>query len=249
VIFNLDFGTGASGQDQIEYSGQKLYAQSGRDWDAALLSSGTLRVKTSALVDLFIVAGGKPGSRGSGDAIGGQGGAGGECVLVSSVRLRRGVSYTVTIGDSGEDSSIVGDSLVETAESGKGSAGGVGAIVSGTSRTRSAQAGTDGVFAFGVATSLIESLSGRKYGAGGGGGEAFNSSYVYSNSWQHSGSNSGGVTGGGTGGVTSSGGDTNATSGAANTGAGGGGSWRKYSGDSVPGNGGSGILLIRYRAQ
>ena len=58
-------------------------------------------VVDSGVVDLFLVAGGQPGSRGSGDATGGAGGAGGECVLVSSVWLRRGVSYAVTVGGSG----------------------------------------------------------------------------------------------------------------------------------------------------
>lgn len=248
MIFNIDDSGGMSA-GMIGYSDPDalLYAASGSSWEAALLASGTLTVQRSCLVDLFLVAGGQPGSRGSGDATGGAGGAGGECVLVSSVWLRRGVSYAVTVGGSGEDTSIVGMGLSESAESGQGSAGGLGAIVTGLSRTRAASAGTDGVYAYSEDsdTTLISDLTGKKYGAGGGGADAFNSSYVYANSTSHGGSNAGGQTGGGSGGIPGQSGDTAATAGAANTGSGGGGAWRKYNGDGTPGAGGSGIIMIR----
>ena len=242
-----NFGGGAAGvisENDFTFGGGYLFNSDGTNWELALLSGSSASLnfrKNPGAVDIFLVGGGAAGGSGSGDAEGGNGGAGGECVTQQNVQLAKNTNYSITIGDSGQATTGFG----KTASSGGGSPGGHGAIVTGNSRTRSASSGSAGVYAFGSSSSLINSLSGRKFGAGGGGGEAYNSSYVYSNSSSHGGSNDGGETGGGRGGLLGMNGDTAATAGGANTGAGGGGAGYRYNGGGTVGAGGSGIIIIR----
>ena len=239
MIFNFPPSAGTSGRmPSFAYTGDYLVQESGSRWEIAFLTSGTLTLRGGLLCDLFVVAGGKPGSGGSdgsgtGIAIGGAGGKGGGCVSTMGVQLTAG-QIAVTIGGSNEASSFGSYS----AASGSGSNGGAGASA-GSGSMSHAGAGTVGVLAFNGEDSL--NFPGRKFGAGGGGGGA-QSTY-----WGTTGNNgAGGTTGGGKGGTGSS---RNGTAGAANTGSGGGGSGYTR-GDSwgtggAPGAGGTGVVIIR----
>lgn len=196
------------------------------NWELALLTGTNATLTFSRVVDyvdVFLVGGGQEGQAG------GKGGSGGTRIICSDaakIAVHNG-SYPFTIGGGGEATTI----FEQTAETGGGSAGGTGA---GTSR--GATKGTDGEYAFGNEASLL--YSGRKYGAGGGGGG-------YNHRTQgHMPGAAGGETGGGKG---SSNGRVKPGNGEDNTGAGGGGRyWDDYAGiSSGPGDGGSGIIIIR----
>jgi len=108
-----------------------------------------------------------------------------------------------------------------------GGGGGAGAV--GVAATTTAGAGGAGVAISALATPTSTGVSGY-YAGGGGGGKYTGTTF-----------GTGGAGGGGNGGVTSAG--VNAT---ANTGSGGGGSGNYLSGGFVGGNGGSGIVIVRY---
>ena len=238
MIFNFDDSPGGLSPGMINFSDPDalLFESSGAAWEAAVLAPGTLTVQQSVLVDMALVAGGMPGALGV-SGKGGVGGEGGGIAIFSGVWLRRGVTYTVTVGGSGEDTILTGsDGSAYTAASGSGSNGGVPSSSRGTPPTR----GSDGVQIWG-GTSLIQELSGARFGPGGGPGGYCSVDYAY-----YPGAN-GGDDGGGAGGVVSNAGNTQATAGAANRGAAGGGAWRDDArGTSgTPGLGGSGIIRIR----
>lgn len=196
------------------------------NWELALLTGANATLTFTRVVDYvdaFLVGGGQKGQAG------GKGGNGGTRLTLSGEnKVAVGTdTYTFTIGGTDEATTI----FDQTAETGGGSAGGTGA---GTSR--GATKGTDGEYAFGNEASLL--YSGRKYGAGGGGGG-------YNHRTQgHMPGAAGGETGGGKG---SSNGRVKPNPGEANTGSGGGGRyWDDYAGiSSGPGDGGSGIIIIR----
>lgn len=237
MIFNIFGVSGAPGAGNLVFNGEMLSAKSGSDWETALLSSGTLTVRASVLVDLALVAGGMPGQTGK-NGKGGYGGAGGEVVLLTGIRLKAGVTYTVSIGSSGEDTGIVGsDGTSYTARSGAGAQGGVPSSSRGTAPTP----GGDGSLIW-DGESLIDELRNVKFGPGGGAGGYRSADYAY-----YPGSN-GGADGGGKGGDISTSGTSNAGSGTAKRGSGGGGAWRRdgdSAGDGNKGLGGSGIFRIR----
>lgn len=231
-ITNIYFATGLSAE-KFTFSGSSLFAEDGKDWDAALLSSGVLTVRTSVLVDLALVAGGMPGLAGV-SGKGGVGGAGGGIALFPGVRLRHGVTYTVTIGGSGQNTVITGsDGTTYTAVSGAGAEGGQPSSTRGVAPT----AGGPGSLIWGGET-LIQELANIKFGPGGGAGG------YRSSDWADYVGSSGGADGGGNGGGVPS---TTAKDGAANRGSGGGGAWRNDADSSAgtPGLGGSGIVMFR----
>ena len=168
--------------------------------------------------------------------------------LTASVGGGRGGQFSTyssgVTGGSGGGSSNTGTGAAGT--SGQGNAGGNGynsapyrggggggASASGTSAGSSTVpvggAGTSTYSSWGLATSTGQNSSGTYYYAGGGGGGG------------DSAGGTGGLGGGGNGGTTST---TAATRGTANTGGGGGGS--DYAFTNVGGNGGSGIVIVRY---
>lgn len=138
------------------------------------VGSGTwVAPKGCESVDVFIVAGGSPGSTN------GAGGNGGECITILGMPCAKLQSIQYAVGGANTQSSFNG----KIARAGYGSAG--GAAVSGTGIP--GNKGADGVYAFGDT-----SYSTYKYGAGGGGGSCGYLSYCASGS--------GGLRGGGTGG-------------------------------------------------
>lgn len=170
-------------EDDFSFNGNYIFTVDPNDkrkWELFLESGNAeslVFTKTPGLVDMFIVAGGQSGKQGdSGSAgpyyevTGGQGGYGGECKTVSSVRLFSGTNYSVTIGASNQNTSFIGGGLSYTAVSGEGSSGGVGGY-SYDGESGDATNGTDGVYAFNENSSTIitQKYAGHKFGAGGGG--------------------------------------------------------------------------------
>lgn len=216
------------------------------DWEMAFLGTGTITFGRDVDVDVFLVGGGEEGKTdgngwGEAWAWGGSGGPGGECITQTGVHLTEGTSYSVAAGVPGASSTAFG----YTAQSGYGSAGGAGAKAGSNDLSpftqANATAGIDGVYAFGTADTLYG--PGVKYGAGGGGGAATAGSTqkLYA---------LGGASGGGAGGQDVQG-QMDAESGVSNTGGGGGGAYfvATVPGRGAvyhqPGNGGSGIVIIR----
>lgn len=240
MIFNIAAGKSREKMPPLYTvaDGTSDYAQSVDEngivnWELALLSGTSATLTFSRVVDfidVFLVAGGKPGS-GHPAGAGGTGGRGGGTATKLSFAVTAGTPYTFTVGESNGNTTIFG----EEAASGDGANGGTGAVLS---TAASAKVGGDGVYAFGEATSLL--YSGQQYGAGGGGG-----SYYSGNFGKH-GAN-GGATGGGHGAGRSPYNVTEAASGAANTGGGGGGGGgdASYNKSYPAGSGGSGIIIIR----
>ncbi len=203
---------------------------SGSVWEAAITGSITFRPSFSAVVSLFIVAGGQTGV--------GQrnGGMGGGRLTVANFALKSGVTYTVTIGASGEATTITGsDGTSYTAASGEGSG------MNG-----------DGVLAFSGGSILYPAV---KFGAGGGQGDylVLDQNGVGT---LYEGNRTAGQTGGGSGSrvkfndpVGSGWTSETGTAGQANTGSGGGGAVEWNNNGNVSflhgTTGGSGILLIQ----
>jgi hypothetical protein len=225
------------------YAAPTLYTDLDGNWELVFLSDWSGQFGKNMDVDVFVVAGGQQAdSNGGGGSdnwwsTGGAGGNGGGCVT-RSLQLAKDTDYSVAIGGSGVASTAFG----VTASSGAGSAGGAGANAGSNSLdpsfvNKNGDKGTDGVYAFGTADTLYQ--PGRKYGAGGGGGAAGVDSDQKS-------PGAGGETGGGAG--TADDGVFHGGNGLANTGGGGGGVFRyrgKIPGGTIPGAGGSGIVIIR----
>lgn len=215
------------------------------NWELAILDSTEITFLRIPPVDVFFVGGGAPGAWGSGDAVGGGGGRGGQLLVWPNITLTENAPYGVTIGGSGQATSAFG----ATAASGLGSGGGFGAYVQGNTRLQSATPGGDGYLAF-VGTghedvALLTTLEGICYGAGGGGAVCRSSSGTSSSGDNTSGgsTNTGGY--GGTNATTAAG--RNGRDGLSHTGAGGGGAAMDgLTGTSgTPGQGGTGIIIIR----
>ena len=231
-------------EPRFTYTGQYAYVSSTDEngivhFDLALLTSGTLRFsKKPVRTAVFLQAGGESGAKGNGtaQAPGGNGGR----HLETSVQLGAGIDYPIVIGGSDEATTGFGLST-EDAEGVDGSLG-------GKSGTNNNTKGQDGVTAF-DGTSLIESLSNIKYGAGGGAG-AFRRAQSES-VWVVAEHGKGGATGGGEGGYGSPNPSwstmTKPKTGKENTGSGGGAGYGDsvYTVRSAGASGGTGILLIR----
>lgn len=229
MIFNLKrpgFGAGSFTFDGTE---QPAWASEGAAWMMAVPVSGTLTLAVGIPhADLCLVAAGKPGKDGS---LGQEGGAGGELVSIADVALPAG-AFTVTVGESGQDTTLLApDGRSWTARSGYGSAAG--------------RPGADGVLAWDDADTLLN--AGWLYGAGGGYGSV--TDYQY----QDTAASPGGSVGEASSDTTNGHGGPPAHPvgypGLKNTGQGGGGGRRGWTGsgysDAAGGAGGSGILLIR----
>lgn len=214
-------------------------------------SSGTFTVpKSVTSIDVFAVGGGGAGGTASGSATGG-GGAGGYTATLKSYKVTEGTVIPVVVG-SGSTSvnygpggdTIFGDSLLiakggnsskyasvgGSGGSGGGATGG-GPGGSNGSNGGASPYGADGWGTFGIGqgstTRAFGESNGTLYAGGGGGG--YNGSV----------SSPGGAGGGGAG---ANGNSYSASHGTSGTGGGGGGS----SANSTFGNGGSGVLVIRW---
>lgn len=242
---------------EYAYTGNSSYSSSVRtdgtvDWELRLTSSGTLTFsRVVDAVDVFVVGGGAAGvwsinGGSNSSATGGAGGRGGACITQLKVPVKRGISYSMTIGNGGSypsgpnslvapgNSKAVFDSEhTYQANGGSGGAGANGAVERSTNSNTNAGSTTPagaGVAAFG---------SGARYGAGGGGGGAkFTDLQAVAGC-------AGGATGAGRGGSYNSAG----LSASANTGSGGGGGGYERRGveyiDQPGGAGASGIIIIR----
>ena len=232
-------GGNGIGANDFTFTGQSSYTSSGGYWEIALTggeNATLVFLKPPGAVDIFLVAGGKTGGKGGGNAYGGRGGAGGELKTIPGVALEVGVSYGVTVGASDKDSKFTIPGGTEyIAQSGQGQTGGRGGQC-GDSGNVTAGAGSDGSLAFNGNDCL--SFPGRKFGASGGGGGCTSSGYDSKNPAK------GGETGAGKGGDSYGSPGVNAT---ANTGSGGGGQGYNAATSKVwgPGSGGSGVILIR----
>ena len=245
-------------------AGNMLYATVGDQWEAAFLESGTIRFNGApGDVDIFLVANGHSGNNPTApldDGIGkklyraGEGGDGGNWLLLRTSLLKAGVDYVLTIGT---NTTLVGGSInLTTANGNAGSSGGTRGLIymtnvgiSGRSPsgniTQHAGKGADGVFAYNDAYDriIVSQFKSKRFCAGGGGGDAF----YYGGGVYETADNSGGATGGGHGSwyrTPSNIGD--ASAGGANSGAGGGGGRVCYEGfDTLGAAGGSGVAFVR----
>lgn len=222
--------------DDFNYeTGNYLFETSGDDWELAFLSSGSFKLeKTLSNLEIFIIGAGFNGTHKGGDS--------GYFKTVTQPKLLAG-EYDVIIGESNGAVSSIGDIAVSS-EDPKRSGGAAAVPNAGTAGKN----GTPGEYAFDSATSLISSLSGRKYGATGGGGAArgYNGTTA-----TYAAGGSGADYGSGAGGTL----DINSINGGnalPNSGSGGGGAssniWDSSlnnSRDGKPGKGGSGIIIIR----
>ena len=261
MIFNIK--NNAKSAAQIEFDGSMLYARNGADWEAAFLESGTIRfLNDPGEVEVFLCSNGYSGgttARLQGNVgqwwlYGAGGGRGGD-YLIRPVSLKRNVDYTLTIG--AESTLSGGDVSLSTAAGTRGASGGQGAICraetsvyASSGVTQQPGAGGDGIFAFNEPsdTTLIEEFKGKRFCAGGGGGDAAHISVnVFCSS-----DNKGGLTDAGNGskfrkvnGVNTA---TDSTAGAPNSASGGGGARCTYEqNDDTSKAGGTGILFIRNR--
>lgn len=255
MLFNIK--NRAKSAAQIDFDGSMLYARNGADWEAAFLESGTIKFLTDpGEVDVFLCSNGYAGGTayklrggvGQWFLYGANGGRGGD-YLITTVNFKRNVEYTLTIG--AESTIVGGDVSLSTANGVRGSSGGQGAICraetsayASSGVTQQPGAGGDGIFAFGEPedTTLIDVLKGKKFCAGGGGGDAAHITYnVFCTA-----DNKGGQTDGGNGSKYRNGTATDSTAGAANSASGGGGARYTYEENNDQSKaGGSGILFFR----
>lgn len=250
MIFQLDAAGGPMTEAAVDFTDDAFaFSRSGQDWELMLMESGTLRLNAMpGLVDIFLVADGANG--GTGRQVGayyysGKGGDGGRYLAASGVRLQRGTAYAVTIGAvsgiAGGDVTLATDGEASQA----GAAGGRAAYVGPNDPNTANEAGGPGIYAYGEEqdTLLIESMRGKRFCAGGGGGDC---SVSGTHSSAHGGVNEGGATDGGDGGSSSSGGVSAAGAGGENTGSGGGGGYSHSTyGVAAGAAGGSGVVFIR----
>lgn len=243
MLFNFDDGGGAMSADALEFDGEAGsidFAGDANAWEASVNASGRLRfLADPGLVDLALVAGGKPGELG-GNGLGGVGGKGGGVLLVPGIRLRPFVWYTIAVGGSGEDTSLwASGELSYTAVSGQGGSAGTPS----STRGRDPVKGGDGTEIW-PGEHLLEALNSVLFGPGGGAGGYCAYDYAYYNA------SSGGDTGAPAGGGASSSGGSDPNPGTAGNGCGGGGAYRNdgqyvTTRDGNVGLGSSGRILIR----
>ena len=234
-------------------------------WVHTFTGSGTFYANEALTADVLVVSGG-----GGGGDVGGGGGAGGY-QITSGMYVTKGATLPAIIGSGGSAAGTGSNGStsrfsVLTAPLGGGGGGGYqtaglagGSGGGGGSFNGAAGgAGTSGQGNNGGAGSS-NSLSAQRGAGGGGGGGSTGSSGVNNGTGGAGGAGilwngayyagggggegfytggAGGVGGGGTGGINASA----ATAGTANTGGGGGGS------QLYTGNGGSGVVIVRYRA-
>lgn len=216
-----------------------------------LLTSGTLTPGADKTVDVFLVGGG------GGAQVGG--GGGGYTSTQKSITLENAATYTAVVGASGSGGTLatnggnttfnnytavggkagLGSGSVATGRSGGagGSGGGCSSPVSPYNGGDGGSDGGNGVSLNGTSGGIGQGTTTRAFGdslgelyGGGGGGWAYNST-----------AGAGGAGGGGNGSNNNS---SRGSSGTVNTGGGGGGG--NANGNALGGDGGSGIIILRW---
>ena len=242
-------GSAGSEPYLFAYTGECEVIDDGNgDWRMKLLSGGTFISDGNILVDVFLLGGG--GGGGNGGNSDGGGGGGGGYANTGIVKIIRGQSYEIVVGEGGESESAGEASTAFGAianggcggSGGTGGCGGSGGGAGASSNTYSGRVGgsegSDGNNArnYGgpgqqMGTREFGETTGTLYAGGGGGGGGYNTS-----TGNFSTGASGGDGGGAAGGTTTPAGN--------NTGGGGGGGqagpWR-----TDGSAGGSGIVIIR----
>lgn len=110
-------GSSSAGVPQFTYTGNYKIITDAEGWRVKFLSSGTLTMLNTAIVDVFLVGGGGTGSNyissptpeGNNQYIRiryGAGGGAGYTLTQKELTLSAGSSYTVTVGLSGQSTSI-----------------------------------------------------------------------------------------------------------------------------------------------
>jgi len=261
MIVNIS-GKGGSAFAIPTYTGSfATFGDESTGW-MELYSSGTLTFSSSCTVDVFLLGSGLRGATGTasgsgstytgwGDATGGKGGSGAVGTTLSAVNIAPG-SYDIVIGAAcssttrANASSAFGASASSVKTNGGRGGYGTANWTDYNLNSSSSTAGTAGTngssVPFGVTSGDLYRLLGA--GGGGGGGRA--------GGWAYKGGYAGGTLGGGHGGQYGMGEQTGCTPGTANTGSGGGGGGAAAYGSSLykftGGNGGSGIIIIRWGA-
>lgn len=232
----------------FEYDGDYKAEVTNDGFKVSFLSSGTLKMKQTMDVTLFLVGGGGAGAKGVTNVVqsktyGGGGGGGGSTTQSNKkllptktydIHVGAGGAHGNPVGGNGENSTFVAsdNSISLSAEGGAGggqgydpsdqsgitNGGGNGGTGSGLGTNPAGTAGTGGT-----------AFDGISYGGGGGGG---------SNTQTNAGVNGGGNSGNGP--------NSSGTDGTANTGGGGGGCYDVNSGYHA-GDGGSGIVILKRR--
>ena len=150
-------------------------------------SSSTFVLNNNATFDVLIVGGGGYGT-GYGDSVVGSGGGGG-AIGMGTITFLKNIVYTITIGTAGNNSSIIGDKINETANcggngsfysfpwTGSGGSGGSGtSLSSGNMASMTYYTGGNGGSAGGTGAGgngsigKLWSITNIYYGGGGGGG-------------------------------------------------------------------------------
>lgn len=243
MIFNTHYPYigGGGGKLNFEYTGEYLEVSDSKGWRIKFLTSGTLKLKSKAIVDVFLVGGG-----GGAYASSGGGGGGGYTKTVSKLELETG-SYQITVGAGGAgidggatiafNQTVNGGKTGSQFTSGNGGSGGGSYSANAIAPFYPAgKGGSDGSNGEGTASNpggVGQGSTTREFGesdgelyAGGGGG-----SYA-------SGSGIGAAGGGGGGGAGRNQG-VPGESGTPNTGGGAG------AGCGASGTGGSGVVVVR----
>lgn len=227
-----------------------FYVDGNNTWELVIKTSGTITFNKGFSADIFLVGGGKTGSKGSYDqsgsnynAYGGKGGNGGETKYIQTT-INANQAYQIVIGNNSNNTS--GFNTIAT--SGGGCAGGKGAAVDGydSSAGYPADSGTTSQYYAFYQQNASHFYPTVRFGAGGGGGaaEGYHSgrdgNYTVYRAY-----GAGGATGGGRGGETS---NTTAAAGTANYGAGGGGGSTVATNASRKTNnggaGGTGVIIM-----
>lgn len=252
---------------QFTYTGTYDFIEEGkRDWKVQFTSSGVFTPKKNLVVDIFCVGGGASGGRYKNSLSGG--GAGGFTLTVLNLPLEANHSYPITVGAGGNHGVILPDTSIGCQAGGAsifqynnlayfapgavatsnwqassgGCGGGGGTTTTGSYGGTGGSNGSDGTKAnsgdnhqpgFGAHITTAEfGEEGNTLYAGGGGGARSSSTTP----------RKGGAGGGGDGATSAADG----VDGQPNTGGGGGGGWMTSSSNQrSPGNGGSGIVIIR----
>jgi len=220
-------GTGGGGAGgMLEFTSQALTAIA----YTAIVGAGGAGAGESGSNSQFAsltasVGGGRGGNQGTGPA--GSGGSGGGGAYAGGTNASVAGSGTAGQGSAGGNGQDFGSNSV--GGGGGGGKGGAGQAAQNSSTPGLGGAGAASAIAGGAATLLGELSSGSYYFAGGGGGASVTGAT----------GRAGGVGGGGRGG-----GNGAQTPGRRGTGGGGGGNNQNY--DQTLGNGGSGVIVIRY---
>lgn len=226
------------------YTGSsQLFDDGNSQFRIKFLDSCTFTIVTSSVYDAFLVGGGASGKTWS-TTTGSGGGGGGRTTTISDISLSNSTSYSIVVGAGGGQSGGLGlaggatSAFSNTANGGSSGTGNGGAGGDGGSGGGGHNGGLGGSNGSdgetkNLAGGIGQHTTTREFGDSTGdmysyGGNAYNNR-----------------TANGTGGLGATG-SAAATAGAANSGSGGGGCYNNTGSYATPGDGGSGIVVVRY---